>query len=128
MRGFFLRMAISALGLWIAGALVPGMAIRGAGTLAAAALLLGLTNAVVRPVVILLTLPITLLSLGLFLLVINAGMLGLVAALLEGFALQGFGSALLGSIIVSLTAWVSSWTIGPTGRFEVLRVRRDLPG
>ena len=94
--------------------------------LAAAALLLGLANALVRPLVILLTLPITLLSLGLFLWVINAGMLGLVAALLEGFALQGFGSALLGSIIVSLTAWVASWYIGPTGRFEVLIVRRDL--
>ena len=126
MRGFVLRMAISALGLWMAGAIVPGMAIRGAGTLAAAALLLGLANALVRPLVILLTLPITLLSLGLFLWVINAGMLGLVAALLEGFALQGFGSALLGSIIVSLTAWVASWYIGPTGRFEVLIVRRDL--
>ncbi len=128
MRGFVLRLAISALGLWIAGAIVPGMEIQGAGTLAGAALLLGLANALVRPLVIVLTLPITLLSLGLFLLVINAGMLALVAALLDGFALHGFGSALLGSIIVSGTAWVASSYIGPSGRFELLIVRRDPPG
>ncbi len=125
MRGFALRMAISALGLWIAAAIVPGMTIQSAGSLAVAALLLGIANAVVRPVVILLTFPITLVTLGLFLLVINAAMLALVAALLEGFALRGFGSALLGSIIVSLTAWIASWYIGPTGRFEVLVLRRD---
>ncbi len=120
--GFILRMAISAFGLWLAAKIVPGMEIGGMGSLVGAALLLGFVNAVVRPVAVLLTLPFTILTLGLFLLVVNAAMLGLVAALLDGFALAGIGSALLGSIVVSLTGWVASWYIGPTGRFEILVV------
>jgi putative membrane protein len=122
--GFLVRMAISALGLWLASAIVPGMQIRGIGTLVAAALLLGITNAVVRPIVLVLTLPLTVLTLGLFLLVVNAAMLGLVAALLDDFALAGFGSALLGSIVVSITGWFASQYIGPKGRFEILVVER----
>lgn len=124
MRGLLLRMAISALGLWLASAVVPGMQIRGAGTLAAAALLLGLVNAVVRPLALLLTFPITVITLGLFLLVINAAMLGLVAAMLDAFTLSGFGAALLGSIVVSLTSWAASWSIGPSGRVEILVVEQ----
>jgi putative membrane protein len=124
MPGFLLRLLISALGLWLAAAIVPGMEIRGTGTLVAAALLLGIANAVVRPLAVLLTLPLTLLTLGLFLLVINAAMLGLVAALLEQFQLSGFGAALLGSIVVSVTSSLASWTIGPRGRIEILVLRR----
>jgi len=125
MPGFFLRFLISALGLALAAAVVPGMEIAGLGTLLVAALLLGLVNAFVRPILLVLTFPITLLSLGLFLLVINAAMLALVAALLEGFALRGFVSALLGAIVVGLTSWVASWYVGPSGRVEILIVRRD---
>lgn len=124
MVGFFVRLAISALGLWLAHKIVPGITIEGTGTLVAAALLLGLVNALVRPLAILLTLPITVLTLGLFLLVVNAAMFGLVAALLDGFRVSGFGAALLGSIVVGLTGWVASWYVGPRGRVEVLVVRR----
>src|SRR6266850_799697 len=124
MPGFLLRMAISAFALWVASAIVPGMTITGTPTLMAAALLLGLVNAVVRPLAILLTLPFTIVTLGLFVLVVNAAMLGLVAALLDGFTLSGFGSALLGSLVVSLVGSVVSWTIGPSGRFEVLVIER----
>ena len=120
--GFILRMAFSAFGLWLAAKIVPGMEIGGMGSLAGAALLLGFVNAVVRPVAVLLTLPFTILTLGFFLLVVNAAMLGLVAALLDGFTLAGIGPALLGSIVVSLTGWVASWYIGPTGRVEILVV------
>jgi putative membrane protein len=74
---------------------------RGTGTLLGAALFLGLVNAVIRPIIIVLTLPITILTLGLFLLVINAGMLALVASLFDAFKIAGFGSALLGSIVAS---------------------------
>ena len=97
----------------------------GKWSLLMAALLLGMVNAVVRPLAILLTLPLTLLTLGLFLLVVNAGMLGLVSAFFDGFTLAGFGSALLGSIVVSLTGWVANWTIGPRGRVEVMVVERQ---
>ncbi len=124
MAGFIVRVAIGAFGLWLAAKIVPGMTIRGMGTLVGASLLLGIVNAVVRPLAVLLTLPVTILTLGFFLLVVNAAMLGLVAALLDDFALAGFGSALLGSIVVSLTGWVASWTIGPSGRFEILVVEQ----
>jgi putative membrane protein len=125
MRGFILRWAIGALALWLASAIVPGMEIRGASTLALAALLLGFVNAVFRPVIILLTLPFTLLTFGLFLLVVNALMLMLVAAFLDDFVLAGFWSALFGAIVVSLaSAWVG-WTIGPAGRYELMVIQRD---
>jgi putative membrane protein len=123
--GFWIRLAISALGLWVASKLVPGLSFDGTGTLLLAALLLGLVNAVIRPLAILFTLPLTILTLGLFLLVVNAGMLALVAALLGGFHVAGFGSALLGSIVVSLTGWFASSFIGPSGRFELIVVERS---
>jgi putative membrane protein len=124
MAGFLIRLVITALGLWLANQVLPGIEIRGTGTLVAAALLLGIVNALVRPVAVLLTLPLTVVTLGLFLLVVNAGMFALVAALLDGFHVAGFGSALLGSIIVGLTSWVASWYVGPRGRVEVMVVRR----
>jgi putative membrane protein len=123
--GFLIRTLISAFGLWVASALVPGMIFHGTGSLLLAALLLGIVNAVVRPLLVLFTLPITLLTLGAFLLVINAAMLGLVAAMLDGFVLQGFWSALFSSIVVSLTSWIASWTIGSNGHFELIVVRSD---
>lgn len=124
MPGFLIRMFISAMGLWIASELVPGMEITGMGTLIAAAFLLGIVNAVVRPIIVILTFPITIVTLGLFLLVVNAAMLGLVAWLLDGFMLRGFLSAVVGSLVVSATGWFASWYIGPRGRFEILIVRR----
>lgn len=124
MPGLLLRLLICALGLWFAAAVLPGMHIAGSGTLLLAAVLLGLVNAVVRPVLIVLTLPITVLTLGLFLLVINAATLGLVAALLDGFVIAGFFTALFGALIVSITGWIASWYIGPSGRIELLVVKR----
>lgn len=125
MPGLLLRLLICALGLWLAAVLLPGIHISGPGTLLLAALLLGIVNALVRPILIVLTLPITVVTLGLFLLVINAASLGLVAALLDGFTISGFFSALFGSLIVSITGWIASWYIGPSGRIEVLVIRRD---
>ena len=123
MRGFILRTLICALGLWLAARLLSGMHFDSDGTLLLAAVLLGLVNAVVRPVFVVLTLPITILTLGLFLWVVNAAMLGLVAWLLDGFSLDGFGTALVASLVVSVTGWVGSWWIGPRGRIEVMVIR-----
>ena len=95
MRGFFIRAAIVALGLWVASQLIHGIEIRDAASLIWAAVLLAIVNAIVRPVLILLTLPITLLTLGLFLLVINGLMVELVSSLLTGFYVAGLGSAIL---------------------------------
>lgn len=119
MRGFLLRVLIVALGLWLASAIVPGVEVEGGWSLVAAALLLGIINAVVRPVAIILTLPLTILTLGLFLLVINAAMLSLVAWMLEGLTVAGFWPAFFGAIVISITGWLASRFIGSRGNIEV---------
>jgi putative membrane protein len=123
MTVFFLRVAIVALGLWLATQVFHGLAFDTPGTLLAAALLLGVVNAVIRPIAVILTLPLTLLTLGLFLIVINALMLELVAGLLGGFHISSFWTAIGASLIVSLTSWVASGLIGNNGKFEVIKNR-----
>jgi putative membrane protein len=125
MTGLVLRIVIVALGLWLAAKIFAGLQFDGPGTLFAAALLLGIINAVIRPIAIVLTLPLTLVTLGLFLLVINAAMLGLVALLLGGFQISGFWTALGASVIVSITSWVASGLIGNNGRLDVLTIRKN---
>jgi len=124
MQGIVIRMLIAMLGLFIASKLLPGVTISGTGTFILAALLLGLVNGLVRPIAFVLTLPLTIITLGLFLFVLNAAMFGLVAVLLDNFTIAGFWSAVFGAIIVSITSTVSSWCIGPDGRYEVFVVRR----
>jgi putative membrane protein len=120
MTGFVLRALLSAIGLWIATRLVSGIYIDDAGTLVLAGALLGIINAIVRPIAIILTLPITILSLGFFLLVVNAGMVALVAALLPGFHIPGgFWSAFGTALIVWITSWIGSGLIGPRGKIDV---------
>ena len=89
---------------------------------AIAAVVLGLVNAIVRPIIIVLTLPISVVTLGFFLLVINAGMLALVAMIVPGFDVTGFWSALWGGLLVSLTGWIGSWFIGSRG-LDLMRRR-----
>ena len=122
--GFLVRMAITAGGLWVASELVNGFTIRDGSTLIWAAIVLGIVNAVVRPIAVLLTLPFTLLTLGLFLWVINAAMIGLAASFLDGFQVAGFGPALWGAILVSLTGWIGSAFVGDRGRYEVVMTKR----
>jgi putative membrane protein len=111
MMQFALRAAIAALGLWLATWLLDGLSITDGMTLVLAALLLGVCNAVVKPVLIILTLPATILTLGLFLIVINGVVLALVAWMLPGFTIAGFGSAVLGALIVSITGIIGSTLI-----------------
>ncbi len=120
MMGFLLRAAMAALGLWLATRMVSGLRIDDPVTLLWAGLLLGIVNATVRPVILILTLPLSLLTLGLFIFVINAGMLALVAALLDGFHLSGFRAALLGAIVVGLAGWLGSWLVGPRGQINIV--------
>ena len=121
MIGFIIRALVTAGGLWIATQLPIGITARSWESLIGAGLLLGIVNAIVRPVLIILTFPITIVTLGLFLLVINGLMLGLVSLLPIGFHVHGLISAVLGAIVVGLTSWVASWFIGPSGRFERYR-------
>ena len=118
MRGFLVRLVITALGLWVADQFLPGIVITGTGALIVSALLLGLVNAVIRPILIVLTLPLTVLTLGLFILIVNGISLGLVAWLVPGFHVAGLLSATLGAIIVSLTSWAASAFVGGSGRIE----------
>jgi putative membrane protein len=124
MTGFILRACITALGLWLATRLVPGIRIDDAWTVVLAGFLLGVINAIVRPIAIVLTLPITILTLGLFLLVVNTAMVALVAAMLPGFHIPGgFWSAFATAVIVWITGWIGSSLIGPRGKIDVF-VRR----
>ncbi|HTB90492.1 MAG TPA: phage holin family protein [Steroidobacteraceae bacterium] len=123
MLGFLIRAALVALGLWLATDWVHGVSIDTPSTLILAGILLGVVNSIVRPIAILLTLPMTILTLGLFLLVINAGMVALVAWILPGMHIAGFGAAFWTSILVSLVSFVGSWFVGGKGRVEVIRRR-----
>ena len=127
MVGFLFRAALSMIGLWVASVWVSGIRIDDARTLVLAGLVLGVVNAIVRPIAVILTFPLTILSLGLFLLVVNAGMLGLTAWLLRGFHIADFLAALLASVLVGVTGWIGSSFIGPRGRFEVYVNRRPRP-
>lgn len=128
MMGFFFRLLITAIGLWAASKIVPGVQINGWGNLLVAALLLGIVNAVIRPVILILTLPLTVLTLGLFILVVNGISLAVVAWLMPGFTLSGLGSAILGSVIVGLTSWFASTFVGGSGRIERYRRRIEVTG
>lgn len=113
MTRFIVRALIAALGLWLAAEIVPGIAVPGGWTtLLIAAVLLGIVNAVVRPVVVLLTLPATVLTLGLFLLVVNAAMLGLVGWLLKGFVVDGLWAGILGTVVVGVVSWIGQMLMG----------------
>ena len=118
MVGFLLRAAISALGLWVASQLLQGLHFAAPTDLLLAAVLLGIVNAFVRPLAFILTLPLTIVTLGLFLLVLNAGMVALVAWLVPGFSISGFWTAVGTAIIVSIVSWAASGLIGSSGRYE----------
>ena len=124
MRGIVVRTLIIAAGIAVAAWLIPGIEIAGPGTLILAAVLMGLVNAFVRPLIILLTLPLTILTFGLFLIVINALMFGLVAWFLDGFTVASGTAALLGWLCVVVVSWIASWLIGPKGRYEIIVVER----
>ena len=121
MVGFIIRVLIVAAGLWVAAHIVPGIHYNTDEDLLLAAFLLGLANAIIRPILVIVTFPITIITLGLFLLVINGLMLELVAFFLHGFQVHGLVAAILGAVVVGLTGWVASWFIGPSGRFEAYR-------
>lgn len=117
---FLLHWAITATSLWVASHLFKGMRFGSTSALVVSALLLGLANAVVKPLLVFLTLPLTLLSFGLFLLVINALMLLLVSKLVEGFRLPGFWTAFWASIFIALLSWVlGSFVLGGTPEFTI---------
>jgi putative membrane protein len=103
---FILRLVVNAVAVFLAANLVPGIHVRTAGTALLAGLILGFVNALIKPVLFVLTLPFTILTLGLFIFVVNAVCLALVAWLVPGFTISGFGAAFLGAIVISAVSWV----------------------
>lgn len=122
MRGLLIRWVITALALWLTATIVPSLVtINNVGAAIVAALVLGLVNAIVRPVLVLLTLPFTVVTLGLFLFILNAAMFGLAALLAgKGFEVHGFLGALVGSLLVSLISLVLNMIVGDTGKAKKL--------
>lgn len=109
---FIAQLLISALSLGLAAYVVPGIHVDNLLTLLIAAFLLGIVNAIVRPILFILTLPITILTLGFFLLVVNAAMLALVAWILPGFSISSFGAAFFGWLIVFVTGTIATKILG----------------
>jgi putative membrane protein len=122
--GFLLRVVVNALAIMLAASIVPGISVDGVVPALVGGLLLGLVNAVVRPVLIILTLPITLITLGLFLLVLNGLCFWLVASIVKGFYVAGFWSAFLGALIVSIVSWTLTALISDNGKVSVITRRR----
>ncbi len=122
--GFFVRVVVNTLAIILAASVVPGIRLDGVLSAVAAGVLLGLVNAFVRPVLLILTLPITLVTLGLFLLVLNGLCLWLVAFVVRGFHVDGFWSALLGALVVSAVSWIVTVLISDSGKVSVITRRR----
>jgi putative membrane protein len=114
LREFLAHWGVTALALWLTSFIFHGISFSSKKSLLISALLLGFVNAVIRPVVIILTIPLTLVTFGLFLLVINAVMMLLVSALVRGFRISGFWTAFFASIVVTLISiFVSMLIFGP---------------
>jgi putative membrane protein len=121
MRGFFIRWLVNIIALVAVINIVPGIHSERLETTVVAALVLGLINAFLRPLVIVFTLPLTILSLGLFTLFINGFMLYLVSKIVEGFSIAGFWSAFWGALCFSIISFLLNIFISPQGTFKVYR-------
>ena len=119
MPAFLLRWAATALAIGVAAQVLPGITVDSPWAAIVAALLLGFVNATLRPILLLLTLPITVLTLGLFALVVNGAMLALVASVVRGVHVAGFGSAVLGGVVISLVGSLLTWLLQPRPRVQV---------
>jgi putative membrane protein len=107
-----LKLLINAAALWAAGKLISGISLEGEFlTILLVALIFGLVNTFIRPILKVLSFPVIILSLGLFTLVINAAMLGLTAAITDALSIEDFVSALLGAIVISIVSAVLNWFV-----------------
>jgi putative membrane protein len=113
MRTFLIHWLITAIALGVGARLIPGIHIASLGVLLASGLVLGAVNAFVRPILVVLTLPITILTLGLFYLIVNGAAFGLAAALVPGFTVASLGSAIGGALVVGFVSWVLGWLLRP---------------
>jgi len=121
--GFLLRVLINAVAIYVVAVIVPGIEVDGVLTALGAGLVLGVINAVVRPILVVLTFPVTLVTLGLFLLVLNGLCLWLTSLLVKGFQVHGFWAAVFGALLVSVVSWVLTTFVSDRGRIVVITRR-----
>jgi putative membrane protein len=122
MKGILIRWIINAVALILASHVIKGIEVDHLLAAFVAAAVLGVMNAVVRPILILLTLPITLLTLGLFILIVNGFMLYVAGAVVKGFHVTGFWSAVFGALFLSVISWIANAFINDRGRIEFIEV------
>lgn len=121
--GFLIRVLVNAAAIYLIAVIVPGIEVSGVLAALGAGLVLGLVNALVRPILIVLTLPVTLVTLGLFLLILNGFCLWLTSWLVKGFEVHGFWPAVFGALLVSLVSWLLSAFVSDRGRIVVITRR-----
>ena len=112
MIGFIIRLLVGAAGLWLASVLIHGITYDSLVALIIAAVILGIANAIVRPILIILTLPISILTLGLFLFVVNGAVFWLVGHFSPGFHVHGLINAVLGALVTGLVSWIGHAVFG----------------
>lgn len=118
---FLIRWLVTTIAVFAAEKIIPGIHCQSAGALLGASLLLGIINAFVRPILLLLSIPFIILTMGLFILVVNALMLMLVAQIIPSFGVDGFWSAFFGSIVISFVSWIlSSFFRSSDGKFHTI--------
>jgi putative membrane protein len=123
--GFLIRVLLNAAAILFVASIIPGMEVNGILAALGAGLVLGLVNGIVRPILILLTLPFTLITLGLFLFALNAFCLKLTAMLVKGFTVEGFWPALFGSILISIVSWILTAFVSDRGQIRVITQKRS---
>jgi len=124
MHGFIIRWLILTCSIIIASYLMDGIVVSGFFSAFFAAAFLGILNAFFRPVLFILTLPITVVTLGLFTFVINAVMLLMVSGIVSGFEVKGFGAAVLGSLLISIVSWFLTSFISERGRIQLIDLNK----
>jgi len=124
MKGLFIRWLILTLSILAAAYMFEGIEVSSFFSALFAAAVLGILNAFFRPILLLLTLPINLLTLGLFTFVVNALMLMLTSGIISGFHVQGFWPAVFGSLVISVVSWLLTSVVNDEGRIEVIELRR----
>jgi len=124
MRGLIFRWLLNAFALWLTSTIVKGIYVDSMLALLFAALVLGILNAFLRPLILLVTLPFNLLTLGLLTFVINGFMLKLASATVRGFEVHGFWAAVVGALILSIISFVLNLFVSDAGRIEYIHVRR----
>ena len=127
MRGLLIRFVVTGVAVFLASQIIPGIEVDTPGAGVAAVLVLALLNAVIRPVLYLFSMPLIILTLGLFMVVINALLLEFVSVLVKGFQVSGFWPAFLGAIVISVVSTTLNLWVSEQGRWEIVRSRSRPP-